>query len=163
MCRLACGLMTCRCQHQFPQFMWIFYLLPSFLHLFSLISINIASYSWLLVSSFSDSQLPDPYCRAWWSSCRTYPRCTGATRKWASSWLRPIGWNSPSLMRPTTTRDDEPKCCHTLSLPPPSMILMTLASLSRGLFFLQTKETGSWLIDVQCSIPTRGHLPFFLF
>lgn len=47
------------------------------------------------------------FIRAWWSSYRTFPRCTGATRKWAYCWLKPTGWSLPSLMRPTTTRDDK--------------------------------------------------------
>lgn len=65
-------------------------------------------------SSFSSFSPPTPShpCRVWWSSCRTFPRCTGATRKWASSWPRPTGWSLPSQTHPTTTRDDEPKCCH---------------------------------------------------
>lgn len=89
---------------------------------------------------------PSTPCRVWWSSCRTYPRCTGVTRKWASSWLRPTDWSSPSQTHPTTTRDDEPKCCHAPASSSSSSLLLPnrlsdlndphpLASLSRGLFY----------------------------
>lgn len=51
--------------------------------------------------------LSSPPIRVWWSSCRTFPQCTGATRKWAYCWPKPTGWSLPSLTRPTTTRDDK--------------------------------------------------------